>query len=168
MPAFDKKQFEKMVEQARVRLGSNGSSTAQIRMNPEHLGRLQLDLVMKDNVINGRVLVENQQAFKFIKEDIELLRQELAKHGIQLESLNIKTRESMQSQMNQERQAMQFGQENLQSSDQETDANRGSENAENTEKYDRSEVSREEREISDVSVSLLSEMSVAGRIDLSV
>ncbi|MEQ8353464.1 MAG: flagellar hook-length control protein FliK [Leptospiraceae bacterium] len=166
---YDRKQFEKMVEQARVRLGSDGRSTAQIRMNPEHLGRMHLDLVMKDNVISGRVLVENQQAFKMIQEDIDNLRQELAKHGIQLDTLNIKTRESLQSQLQQEnRQSMQFDQQDLQNGNsKEREGNSPSENPENTEKYDSTGPTLEERSIADVSEGLLVG-SGAGRIDLSV
>lgn len=166
---FDRKQFQKMVEQARVRMGSDGRSTAQIRMNPEHLGRLQLDLVMKDNVVSGRVIVDNQQAFKMLRDDIEHLRQELARHGIQLENLSVKTREAFQSQsqMSQDqRPGMNF--QNQQSNQWDGSGN-GSENLENTEKYVKEGPTWEERSISDVSESLLVATSPdAGRIDLSV
>ena len=130
---------------------------------------MHLDLVMKDNVISGRVLVENQQAFKMIQEDIDNLRQELAKHGIQLDTLNIKTRESLQSQLQQEnRQSMQFDQQDLQNGNsKEREGNSPSENPENTEKYDSTGPTLEERSIADVSEGLLVG-SGAGRIDLSV
>ncbi len=166
---FDRKQFQQMVEQARVRMGSDGRSTAQIRMNPEHLGRMHLDLVMKDNVITGKLVVENQQAFKMIREDIDNLRQELARHGIQLDNLSVKTRESLQSQMQQEnRQSMNFQGQNLENGNsQQREGNSPSEKMENTEKYDNDGPSWEERSISDVSESLLM-AGGAGRIDLSV
>ena len=166
---FDRKQFQQMVEQARVRMGPDGRSTAQIRMNPENLGRMHLDLVMKDNVISGRLIVENQQAFKMIQEDIENLRQELARHGIQLENLSVKTRESLQSQLQQDnRQSMQFQQENLEKGNSgERDSNTPSGNEENTEKYDSAEPNWQERSLSEVSETLLT-VQGAGRIDLSV
>lgn len=168
---FDKKQFQQMVEQARVRLGSDGRSTAQIRLNPEHLGRMQLDLVLKDNVVSGRVIVENQQAFKMLREDLDVLRQELARHGIQLDNLSIKTREAFQSQMSQDhRQNMPFqGQDTGFAEGNEGDRNASSENAENSEKYDSAGPNREEQELAEMSESLLSAVgNGVGRIDLSV
>ncbi|MBI38362.1 MAG: hypothetical protein CMF59_02090 [Leptospiraceae bacterium] len=165
---YDRKQFQQMVEQARVRMGSDGRSTAQIRMNPEHLGRMHLDLVMKDNVITGKLVVENQQAFKMIREDIDNLRQELARHGIQLDNLSVKTRESLQSQMQQDNRQSNFQGQNLENGNsQQREGNSPSEKMENTEKYDNEEPTWEERSISDVSESLLM-AGGSGRIDLSV
>ncbi|MCB1168189.1 MAG: flagellar hook-length control protein FliK, partial [Leptospiraceae bacterium] len=167
-PAFDRKQFQEMVEQARVRLSADGKSTASIRMNPENLGRMHLDLVMKDNVLSGRLLVENHAAFKHIKDEIEGLRAELAKHGIQLEGLSVKTRETVQSQMgHQLRQDMQ-GQGFSAGSENGGDAKNGSENPGDSEKYSSGSENRwEERVIADVSESLLSAIP-SGRVDLSV
>ena len=149
-------------------MGSDGRSTAQIRMNPEHLGRMHLDLVMKDNVITGKLVVENQQAFKMIREDIDNLRQELARHGIQLDNLSVKTRESLQSQMQQDNRQSNFQGQNLENGNsQQREGNSPSEKMENTEKYDNEEPTWEERSISDVSESLLM-AGGSGRIDLSV
>ncbi|MCB1304820.1 MAG: hypothetical protein KDK37_11100, partial [Leptospiraceae bacterium] len=92
----------------------------------------------------------------------------LAKHGIQLEGLSVKTRETVQSQMgHQLRQDMQ-GQGFSAGSENGGDAKNGSENPGDSEKYSSGSENRwEERVIADVSESLLSAIP-SGRVDLSV
>lgn len=92
-----KPSFEGLVEKARVNLGPDGKSSAMIRLNPEELGRMLLDLKMKGNQVTASVVVETPAAMKKLKEELELLKFELQQKGFQVENIQIKLRETFES-----------------------------------------------------------------------
>ncbi|MCB1175397.1 MAG: flagellar hook-length control protein FliK [Leptospiraceae bacterium] len=92
--------MNQLVERARVNIKADGSSIAHIRMNPKELGQLSLHLHMQENRLQGRLIVENEGAFKLVKEELDHLQRELKQQGIQVDSLQIRLRESQHSQMN--------------------------------------------------------------------
>lgn len=107
--------FSELVERARVNLGPDGRSTASIRMNPQQLGRMTLDLQIQDGRLQAKLLVDNVQAERLLKQDIEGLRRDLKAHGIQLEAFSIRVREpSTAFEMRGENQQSQTQQEGTQ------------------------------------------------------
>ncbi|MBI3396602.1 MAG: hypothetical protein HY042_12245, partial [Spirochaetia bacterium] len=56
--------FNELVEKARMNFGSDGRSTAVIRMRPESLGQITLNIKMHDNQLEAKVLVDNKDAQK--------------------------------------------------------------------------------------------------------
>ena len=86
--------FNKLVERARINLGPDGRSSASIRLNPPHLGRMTLNLQMQNNHMHARLVVETEAASKLIQSELDTLRQELKSQGIQVESFQIRVRES--------------------------------------------------------------------------
>ncbi len=90
--------FNELVEKARLNLGSNGSSSASIRMRPEALGTMTLNLRMQEGHLDAKLVVESKSAQKVMMEEIEHLKTELRAQGIQVDSFSIHIRESAESQ----------------------------------------------------------------------
>lgn len=58
-----------IIEKADLYKFSDGKKTITIQLQPESLGKIQLELVAKDGIIKGRILAEN----KIVKESLEKL-----------------------------------------------------------------------------------------------
>ena len=89
----NRRLFNDLVERARVNVQSNGDSTASIRMNPAALGRMTLNLDVRQNAVHARIVVESDAARRMLTDEMENLRQELTRQGIHVESLSIRVRE---------------------------------------------------------------------------
>jgi flagellar hook-length control protein FliK len=90
-------QFAELVEKAHVNITPEGNSFASIRLNPESLGRLTMNLRVVNNSVEANLVVESDQVRKMILNEIESLRNELKGHGIQVESFSVRVRESFLS-----------------------------------------------------------------------
>ncbi|MEQ9365871.1 MAG: flagellar hook-length control protein FliK, partial [Leptospirales bacterium] len=89
----NRRLFNDLVEKARVNVQSNGNSTASIKMNPAALGRMTLNLEVRQNQVHARILVDSDAAKRMLTDEMEHLRQELTRQGITVESLSIRVRE---------------------------------------------------------------------------
>ena len=90
--------FRGLVQKAKVNMDSKGNSSASINLRPEALGKLTMNLEMKGNVLEARLLVDSGSAKKAIMDELEHLKLELKNHGIQVESFQVRVRESSSSQ----------------------------------------------------------------------
>jgi len=89
-----KELWNELVQKAKVNLGSDGKSTATIRLNPESLGRLTMNLHVNQNSVEARLVVETESAKKMIQREIEGLKTELKSHGITVETFTVKVRDA--------------------------------------------------------------------------
>ncbi len=90
--------MNRLAVKAKINISSDGSSTASVRMHPENLGFMTLNLKISEGKAEGRILVENQTAMKLIRDEIETLKTELRNQGISLESFTVRVRDSASSQ----------------------------------------------------------------------
>ncbi|MCB1308913.1 MAG: flagellar hook-length control protein FliK, partial [Leptospiraceae bacterium] len=90
----NRKLMNSLVQQARVNVRSDGSSTASIRLNPQSLGHMTLNLRLENNQMTAQILVDNQSARQIIKNEMEHLRAELQRQGIQVENVVIRVRDN--------------------------------------------------------------------------
>jgi len=88
--------FNDLVEKARMNFGADGKSSASIRLRPEHLGNITLNLRMDKNQLEASVVVENKTAARLMQDELEHLRTELKFHGIQVDQLAVRIREESQ------------------------------------------------------------------------
>ncbi|MDH5654721.1 MAG: flagellar hook-length control protein FliK [Spirochaetia bacterium] len=95
----NKKLFNELVEKARLNLGPDGNSTASIRLNPESLGKMTMNLRLIENSLEAKILVGSEAAKKMIMDEIEHLKFELRSQGIQVDSFTVKVKESLSSEM---------------------------------------------------------------------
>ncbi len=95
--ARNREAFQDLVEKARLNIGSDGRSSASIRLNPASLGSMTLNLKVTDNQVEARLVVDNQAARKIMQEELENLKIELKNQGINVDHFEIKVRESFTS-----------------------------------------------------------------------
>ena len=89
---------------------SAGKNFSHISMDlkPEHLGSLKIILDMKNEVLKGRIVVENAQVKEVVQEQIQQIKSILEGSGIQLDNLEVSTRqENNAGQQQQENQKLQ-------------------------------------------------------------
>ncbi len=84
--------FNDLVKQATMNLSSDGSSSASIKMNPEIMGRLTMNIQVHGNHVTASLIVDNESALKFVRGELEHLKSELAGHGIHVDQVAVKVR----------------------------------------------------------------------------
>lgn len=99
------KLFNELVQKAVVNLRSDGGSTASIRMTPESLGSVTLNLQINRTEVFAQVVVESDAARKLVTDELDRMRTELKAHGINVETVRVSVREpastgQMESQTN--------------------------------------------------------------------
>lgn len=88
-----KETFSKLVERARVNIGADGSSSASMRLKPEQLGNVTLNLRVTGSQVEAKLVVESEHVKKMMKEDIEQLAVELKRQGFSVDAIEIRVRE---------------------------------------------------------------------------
>ena len=94
--------YDDLVQKAKVNLRSDGSSTASIRLRPQTLGWMTMNLEVFQNQVQAQIIVESGIAKKLVMEQLHYLQQELHQQGIQVESLSIRVRDIFESQATRE------------------------------------------------------------------
>lgn len=97
--AGSKDLFNSLVQKAKVNLGNDGKSSASIRLRPESLGQLTMNLNIHHNRVEARLVVESEAARKFLMDELEVLRHELKGHGIHVEQFSIRIRDDSMGRM---------------------------------------------------------------------
>lgn len=91
--------FEELIQKAKINVGKENFS-AQIRLNPAIFGYMSLDMKLENQSLVIKVLVDNQEVYKRLQENIDSLKNELIKNGIQLEQFHIKIKDTQLSNQN--------------------------------------------------------------------
>jgi flagellar hook-length control protein FliK len=84
---------DKMASQLR-----NNQHRLQIQLTPPNLGKVDLDLVMKDNHVKANLVAENPVVKQVLEEQADRLRESLAQQGVELESFEISLSEDYSKQ----------------------------------------------------------------------
>lgn len=92
--------FQDLIKKANLQIGRDGNASAQIRMNPNHLGFMSVDMKVEQNRIVLKILVDRQDVLDQLKKDIEILRGEFIKTGLQVDSISLKLREPFETSFN--------------------------------------------------------------------
>ncbi|MBW7859039.1 MAG: flagellar hook-length control protein FliK, partial [Leptonema sp. (in: Bacteria)] len=92
--------FQDLIKKANVQIGTEGNASAQIRMNPDHLGFMSVDMKVEQNRVIIKILVDRQDVLEQLKKDIEILRGEFVKTGLQVDSVSLKLREPFETSFN--------------------------------------------------------------------
>ena len=93
----NRRLYDDLVQKAKVSLRSDGSSSASIRLRPAHLGRMTLNLEVMQSQVRGKIIVENDAVRRIVAEELEYLKSELSRQGIQVESFSIRVRDVSES-----------------------------------------------------------------------
>ncbi|MCP5480802.1 MAG: flagellar hook-length control protein FliK [Spirochaetales bacterium] len=92
--ASSKDLMNRLVQKAFLELKGDGQSTATIRLNPQHLGRMTLNLQVSHNHVSAQVLVDSEAALRAVKGEMDTLRGELLRQGITVDGMSIRIREN--------------------------------------------------------------------------
>ena len=113
-PKENKQFYDGLVKKVKMNLRPDGTSTASIRLRPQSLGHMIMNLEVVQKQVQAKIIVESLAAKKLVMEQLQSLQQELQQQGVQVESLSIRVRESSesmasrQSSQEEERQFMQM------------------------------------------------------------
>lgn len=96
-------RLDEVLSKARitVRDGSNGS--VSLKLNPEHLGSVHVELGLKDGILNARFLVESNEAKNALNESMSTLQDTFMKEGIALGSFEVNVRQEKHESFEEEK-----------------------------------------------------------------
>ncbi|CAH0256787.1 flagellar hook-length control protein FliK [Peribacillus sp. Bi134] len=82
------KLFENILSKANFSV-INGVNKLLIRLNPEHLGSLRIELIQKDGMLSAKILATTAQAKDMLENQIHGLKQAFSGQNIQIERIEI-------------------------------------------------------------------------------
>ena len=83
-----RKIFNQLVERARVTLKS-GMSEMKLQIKPRFLGRIKMQLMLKNGSLSGKISIGNESLRNFLQQNLHELGTELRDAGIDLKQLEI-------------------------------------------------------------------------------
>ena len=94
--------ISQIVEQVKVSIKSD-SSTMELQLYPEHLGKLQISLASKGGIVTASIVAENELAKAAIENSINTLKESFVNQDIKVEAVEVSVSTAAFSQ-NQDRQ----------------------------------------------------------------
>ncbi|CAH0224607.1 hypothetical protein SRABI84_02470 [Peribacillus simplex] len=82
------KQFENILSKANFS-GTNGVNKLLIRLNPEHLGSLRIELIQKDGMLSAKIMATTAQAKDMLVNQVHGLKQAFSGQNVQIERIEI-------------------------------------------------------------------------------
>ncbi|MFE4810926.1 flagellar hook-length control protein FliK [Peribacillus simplex] len=82
------KQFENILSKANFS-GINGVNKLLIRVTPEHLGSLRIELIQKDGMLSAKIMASTAQVKDMLENQIHGLKQAFSGQNIQIERIEI-------------------------------------------------------------------------------
>lgn len=87
-------QLQDIINNAKVNVRDNLNSTFSVRLNPEHLGKMNVVIGMEDGTITGKFLVESAEARDLLLENINTIKQELSASGLSIGEFQVNVRDN--------------------------------------------------------------------------
>lgn len=92
--AKDAVNFAKLVSQA----GQNGMTKLTVRLLPEHLGRIEIQLSEIAGKISAKIITSTDESKHLVASQSELIRQNLESKGIQIDNMDFVFHDSLSKQ----------------------------------------------------------------------
>ena len=80
--------IRQIVEFARVSTG-NAATTMEMQLNPEHLGKVFLELSSRNGIVSAHLTVQNEAAREALESQLVELRQNLTQTGVKVEAVEV-------------------------------------------------------------------------------
>ena len=80
--------IRQIVEFARVTAG-NTATTVEMQLNPEHLGKVFLELTSKNGMVSAHLTTQNEVAKEALESQMVELRQNLSQAGVKVEAVEV-------------------------------------------------------------------------------
>ncbi len=88
---FDQ-QLQQIMQQAKMTVLNNQNGSISMKMHPDSLGNLNVNLGLEHGVLNGRFLVENTEARQMLMDHLAHLKQSLQEQGISVGEFQVNVR----------------------------------------------------------------------------
>jgi flagellar hook-length control protein FliK len=85
--------LDELIEKANITIRDGKNSQLSMRMNPESLGRVNVQLGMENGVLNAKFLVESEDARQTLNDSLHHLKNALENDGITLGSFQVDVRD---------------------------------------------------------------------------
>lgn len=80
--------MNQITEFTRVTIGENQSSL-EMQLNPEHLGKIYLQLSSKDGVITAQISAQNEAVRQALENQVSVLKENLNQQGLKVEAVEV-------------------------------------------------------------------------------
>lgn len=84
---------DKLIHNARIVVRDSRNGSFSLRLYPESLGRVNVNLTLEQGVIMGRFLVDNAEARDSLLENMAMVKQELEQSGINVGEFQVNVRD---------------------------------------------------------------------------
>lgn len=92
MPEF-RQSLQEIMDRARVTVQDTRNGSFTVKLFPKELGSVNVNLVMENGVVNGRFLVDNNDAKTMLLSSIENLIDELQQSGVSVGEFSVNVRD---------------------------------------------------------------------------
>lgn len=80
--------IRQIVEYARVTLG-NTATTMEMQLNPEHLGKIYMELTSKEGVVSAHITAQNEAVKEVLESQLVEFRQNMNQAGVKVEAIEV-------------------------------------------------------------------------------
>lgn len=92
MPEF-RQSLQEIMDKAKVTVQDSRNGSFTVKLFPKELGSVNVNLVMENGVVNGRFLVDNNDAKTLLMSNIENLIDELQQSGVSVGEFSVNVRD---------------------------------------------------------------------------
>ena len=80
--------IDQIVEQVKVQMNQD-NTTLQMQLYPEHLGRIQINVVSKEGIMTAQIVAENDAAKQAIEGGLASLKETMENQNIKIEAIEV-------------------------------------------------------------------------------
>jgi flagellar hook-length control protein FliK len=80
--------IRQVAEQIHVQISEN-SSSMEMQLNPENLGKLGLSVELRQGILTARFTAENEQVREAVESQAAVLREDLVRQGLKVEAIEV-------------------------------------------------------------------------------
>ena len=88
MPDF-KENLQEIIDKAKITVRDNRNGAFIVKLNPQELGNVNVNLIMKNGVITGKFLVDNEDVRNILINSLQELKYQLQEAGIEVGEFSV-------------------------------------------------------------------------------
>lgn len=88
IPVSGKEVIDQIVEQVRVKMNQDTTSL-EMQLYPEHLGKIQINVVSKDGVMTARIVAETEAAKQAIEGGLTSLKESMEQQNLKVDAIEV-------------------------------------------------------------------------------
>lgn len=100
MPDF-KENLQEVIDKARITIRDNRNGAFTVRLNPQELGNVNVNLVMENGVITGKFLVDNEDVKSMLVSSLNDLKYQLEEAGISVGDFSVNVNDQREKYLRQ-------------------------------------------------------------------